>query len=66
MNDPGSTPAYGLSTTVDDERRAKGIPRTRETPCAVDGCDVTSPLERVNPKGELGIFMCPEHARIVG
>ena len=55
----------GLRTTVDDERRAAGIPRTRETPCAVDGCDVVSPLVRANPKGDLGIYMCPEHARVV-
>lgn len=56
----------GRSTSVDDERRAAGIPRHRDTPCAVDGCTVTSPLYRVNPKGEAGIFMCAEHAREVG
>lgn len=53
-------------TSVDDERRSRGIPRNRDTPCAVDGCTITSPLLRVNPKGELGIFMCPEHAEEVG
>jgi hypothetical protein len=55
-----------LTTRVDDERRARGIPRTSETPCAVDGCRVTRHLLRVNPKGEPGIFMCERHARIVG
>ena len=63
---PPTSAASDLPTTADDERRARGIPRTRDTPCAVDGCDVTSPLYRVNPKGDLGIFMCPEHARKVG
>jgi hypothetical protein len=55
-----------IETTVDDERRARGIPRTRETPCAVDDCNVVDYLVRVNPKGEPGIFMCARHARIVG
>lgn len=55
-----------LTTTADDERRRLGIPRTSDTPCAVDGCCITSPLERVNPKGQAGIFMCPEHARRIG
>lgn len=55
-----------ITTKVDDERRARGIPRTRETPCAADGCDVTGELYRVNPKGQPGIFMCRRHARIVG
>ena len=57
---------FNCRTAVDDERRALRVPRNRDTPCAVDGCPVTSPLLRVNPKGELGIFMCPEHAREVG
>lgn len=55
-----------ITTTVDDARRAAGIPRTRETPCAVDGCSVTDLLLRVNPKGEPGIFMCRHHTAIVG
>lgn len=55
-----------LSTKIDDERRRRGVPRTQATPCAVDGCTVVSPLERVNPKGEPGIFMCRRHARMVG
>lgn len=55
-----------LTTNLDDERRDAGIPRTRETPCAVDGCRVTSALYRVNPKGEAGIFMCARHAAMVG
>lgn len=55
-----------ITNSVDDERRARGIPRTRETPCAVDGCGVTEELYRVNPKGDAGIFMCRRHARLVG
>ena len=55
-----------LTVHVDDERRARGIPRTSDTPCAVDGCRVTGELYRVNPKGVAGIFMCRKHARIVG
>ena len=59
-----------LTTHTDDERRAAGVARNGLTPCAVDGCD-RSPatgdaLHRVNPKGELGIFMCTTHARAVG
>lgn len=55
-----------LTTHVDDERRLLGIPRTSETPCAVDDCAATDALYRVNPKGEPGIFMCAEHARRIG
>jgi hypothetical protein len=55
-----------ITTDVDDERRARGIPRTQVTPCAVDGCGKTDALFRVNPKGERGIFMCLQHARAVG
>jgi len=51
---------------ADAERRRLGIPRTRETTCAVDGCTVTDVLYRVSPKGEPGIFVCSDHARRVG
>lgn len=60
------TETRSLPTTVDDERRRRGIPRTRFTPCAVDGCTVTTLLYRVNPRGEAGIYMCPTHAKEAG
>lgn len=40
--------------------------RTARTPCDYEDCDRSpingDPLFRVNPKGEIGIFMCREHA----
>jgi len=36
--------------------------------CQAEGCTRTvldGPVYRVNPKGEKGIFMCPEHAQFV-
>lgn len=41
--------------------------RTAETPCAWPSCEKTvhdGPLLRVNPKGEVGIWMCRPHANI--
>jgi uncharacterized Zn finger protein (UPF0148 family) len=39
------------------------------TPCAYGDCERCpadgTPLFRVNPKGERGIFMCAEHKQIV-
>lgn len=59
----------GLTTSVDDERRAAGVGRYVFTPCAVDGCE-RSPaagdaLHRVNLYGVEGIFMCGEHSALV-
>lgn len=42
--------------------------RNAYTPCDEKGCTLTpmdGPMFRVNPKGEIGVFMCRAHAEAV-